>query len=163
MTDPLDMISQTLNTITGMDKLPRESQVEIDAEEDYLTARKNLKELVETGMEIVPDMLAVMTATQDPKMYQAAAAILKSVAALNAQMMDVSSKREKNTRLPTPQKPEDSTTHIEAKGPVYIGTTADIIKQRRLAKEKEQAIDVEAVQVKDPRQEEEIPGDSSEE
>lgn len=163
MTDPIDMISQTLNTLTGMDPLPRESQVEIDAEEDYLTARKNLKELVEKGMIIIPDMFAVMTATQDPKMYQAAAAVLKSVASLNAQMMDVSSKREKNTRQPVPSKSEEPGTTIEAKGPVYIGTTADIIKQRRLAKEKEQAIDVEAVHVKDPRQEEETLGDSSEE
>lgn len=149
MSNELDPISSVFNTGVPVPLTPRPVKEETEApeiEDDYQTARSNLKELIDQMMENVPDIISVMQQSQTDRMYNAAATFVKAAADLNVSLsklsMDV--KKKKGKESPIQEAPRQVT---QSNTNVFVGSTEnflDILEKRR--KEPE-TIDVEVQEV----------------
>lgn len=95
-------------------------QSEIDSDFDF--ARNNIRELAEKGKIAVDNILQVASATDHPRAYEVAANLLKSMADINKDLIELQKKK----RDLMPQKEQPTITVDKA---VFVGSTADLIKQ----------------------------------
>lgn len=147
MNDPnLDTISNTLGAQTPVNYLPRPEQVQQDAQADYKDARKNIRELIDQGMETIPTMVQLMKEAQSDKMFSAGAVVLKTLSELNLQLSKLSKEEMASEKTPAePQKQTNIGTQY-----VYVGTTEALLQQnrdRQRIQESQEVIDVEVLEV----------------
>lgn len=101
------------------------SSVENDAE----FARLNIKELITKGNKAVDGILHVAKESEHPRAYEVAAAMLKNLADMNKDLMEIQ-KRKKDLSPKEFDKP-----NINVNQAVFVGTTAELVeflKQKKL-------------------------------
>jgi hypothetical protein len=106
----------------GTQSLPAPIVVQSDIDSDFEFARKNIRELAEKGKVAVDNILQVASATDHPRAYEVAANLLKSMADINKDLIELQKKK----RDLTPQKEQPQITVDKA---VFVGSTSDLIKQ----------------------------------
>jgi hypothetical protein len=106
----------------GTQSLPAPIIVQSDIDSDFEFARKNIRELAEKGKVAVDNILQVASATDHPRAYEVAANLLKSMADINKDLIELQKKK----RDLTPQKEQPQITVDKA---VFVGSTSDLIKQ----------------------------------
>ena len=102
--------------------LPAPIIVQSDIDSDFEFARNNIRELAEKGKVAVDNILQVASATDHPRAYEVAANLLKSMADINKDLIELQKKK----RDLTPQKDQPQITVDKA---VFVGSTSDLIKQ----------------------------------
>ena len=139
----MDSISTSLDTATPMDFLPRPAVEESTAKEDFVLARKNMKEIIEQAMSTLPMMVHLMQEAQSDKMYSAGATMFKTLTDLNKDLAKLS-KEESKSDSPAPV----NQTYI-AQQTVYEGTTESYLAKLKAQREQVQlpAIEAEVVEV----------------
>jgi hypothetical protein len=131
----MNKINQNLSEIFDVEPLevkPKESQmVEVveasqndDAEADFAFARKNVKDLIKQGSAAVGNILEVAKASEHPRAYEVAATMLKTMADMNKDLLDMQKKRQD---LNPASKPEAQQINVDKA--VFVGSTAELIKQ----------------------------------
>jgi hypothetical protein len=106
----------------GTQSLPAPIVVQSDIDSDFEFARNNIRELAEKGKVAVDNILQVASATDHPRAYEVAANLLKSMADINKDLIELQKKK----RDLTPQKEQPQITVDKA---VFVGSTSDLIKQ----------------------------------
>jgi hypothetical protein len=106
----------------GTQSLPAPIIVQSDIDSDFEFARNNIRELAEKGKVAVDNILQVASATDHPRAYEVAANLLKSMADINKDLIELQKKK----RDLTPQKEQPQITVDKA---VFVGSTSDLIKQ----------------------------------
>jgi hypothetical protein len=106
----------------GTQSLPAPIVVQSDIDSDFEFARNNIRELAEKGKAAVDNILQVASATDHPRAYEVAANLLKSMADINKDLIELQKKK----RDLTPQKEQPQITVDKA---VFVGSTSDLIKQ----------------------------------
>jgi hypothetical protein len=106
----------------GTQSLPAPIVVQSDIDSDFEFARNNIRELAEKGKVAVDNILQVASATDHPRAYEVAANLLKSMADINKDLIELQKKK----RDLMPQKEQPQITVDKA---VFIGSTSDLIKQ----------------------------------
>jgi hypothetical protein len=106
----------------GTQSLPAPIVVQSDIDSDFEFARNNIRELAEKGKAAVDNILQVASATDHPRAYEVAANLLKSMADINKDLIELQKKK----RDLMPQKEQPQITVDKA---VFIGSTSDLIKQ----------------------------------
>lgn len=106
----------------GTQSLPAPIVVQSDIDSDFEFARKNIRELAEKGKVAVDNILQVASATDHPRAYEVAANLLKSMADINKDLIELQKKK----RDLMPQKEQPQITVDKA---VFVGSTSDLIKQ----------------------------------
>jgi hypothetical protein len=106
----------------GTQSLPAPIIVQSDIDSDFEFARNNIRELAEKGKVAVDNILQVASATDHPRAYEVAANLLKSMADINKDLIELQKKK----RELTPQKDQPQITVDKA---VFVGSTSDLIKQ----------------------------------
>jgi hypothetical protein len=106
----------------GTQSLPAPIVVQSDIDSDFEFARNNIRELAEKGKVAVDNILQVASATDHPRAYEVAANLLKSMADINKDLIELQKKK----RDLTPQKDQPQITVDKA---VFVGSTSDLIKQ----------------------------------
>ena len=106
----------------GTQSLPAPTVVQSDIDSDFEFARNNIRELAEKGKVAVDNILQVASATDHPRAYEVAANLLKSMADINKDLIELQKKK----RDLTPQKEQPQITVDKA---VFVGSTSDLIKQ----------------------------------
>jgi hypothetical protein len=106
----------------GTQSLPAPIIVQSDIDSDFEFARNNIRELAEKGKVAVDNILQVASATDHPRAYEVAANLLKSMADINKDLIELQKKK----RDLMPQKEQPQITVDKA---VFIGSTSDLIKQ----------------------------------
>ena len=106
----------------GTQSLPAPIIVQSDIDSDFEFARNNIRELAEKGKAAVDNILQVASATDHPRAYEVAANLLKSMADINKDLIELQKKK----RDLMPQKEQPQITVDKA---VFIGSTSDLIKQ----------------------------------
>jgi hypothetical protein len=106
----------------GTQSLPVPIVVQSDIDSDFEFARNNIRELAEKGKVAVDNILQVASATDHPRAYEVAANLLKSMADINKDLIELQKKK----RDLTPQKEQPQITVDKA---VFVGSTSDLIKQ----------------------------------
>ena len=99
-----------------------------DVETDFNIARTNINSLLQKGNVAVDNLLHVAKETEHPRAYEVVANLIKTMADLNKDLLDIQKKRkELNNNKPTSEK-----TIIDKA--VFIGSTAEMVKLIRSSK-----------------------------
>lgn len=144
MTDDqyVDPISKALNAATPIGSLPRpvveenlpavidESEPH-EIEDDYQEARSNIKELISQTMEQIPDLINLMSQSQNEKMISAVSGFIKTAGDLNLNM----SKLSKDIKTPKTVKgsnsSESSVGAPQSINAIFVGSTEEFLRKLR--------------------------------
>ena len=97
---------------------------------DYNLVRKNLKEIIDTGNTAIDGILTVASETESPRAYEVAAQMIKNVADVNKDLIEM------HNKMKTIKKEETNLNHT-TNNSIYVGSTSDLqdlINQSRSAK-----------------------------
>lgn len=87
------------------------------ASQDYEFTRKNLKTLIETGAEGLQGILKVANESDSPRAYEVLATMMKTIADINVNLMDVSTKYAETNKVTIKNNTNNS---------IFVGTTKDL-------------------------------------
>ena len=125
---PFDKLSETLNT-TFNPHLPVKTEKQVvlsqsgeeKVDKDYVQIRKNLYELIDTGKDAVQSILDVAKAGDSPRAYEVVSQLLKTVADMNKDVLEVHDKvkKIKEDKYSLTQKNTTNNT-------IYVGSTSEL-------------------------------------
>ena len=115
--DILDISSEIKTKTTQVVKVPEKTE---NIENDYKYTRENLYNLVERGQDAIDGILDVCKETENPRAYEVAGQLIKTVGETAEKLMDVQKK------LKDLEKENDSvrTQHNH----LYVGSTSELQK-----------------------------------
>ena len=119
----LDPISTTIEPVQTAELVTVEDDV-VDSDTDY--ARKNIRILIDKGIVAVDNLLQVSKESEHPRAYEVVAGLMKTMADLNKDLLELQ-KRRKDLK---PQL-ENTGGNITVEKAVFVGSTADLLKQIR--------------------------------
>ena len=90
-------------------------------ENDYDTARDNLRELLTTGQNALMHALEVAKQSEHPRAFEVVGNLMKQLADVNQQLMDLHQQKQK---LDAPKKGADKVTN----NAIFVGSTAELSK-----------------------------------
>jgi chromosome segregation ATPase len=93
-------------------------------EDDYDHARDNLRELLTQGKSALETALSVAKASEHPRAFEVVGGLMKQLADINQQLMDVHQQKKK-LEEPTKGTSSKEITHNNA---IFVGSTADLSK-----------------------------------
>ena len=89
LSDSLETTFETKEEVTKGRKVTEIQVNAVDSEKDYWLVRKNMKELISTGEEAIDGILKVATEGDSHRAYEVAAQMIKTVADVNKDLMDL--------------------------------------------------------------------------
>ncbi len=92
-------------------------------EDDYDHARDNLRELLTQGKSALETALSVAKQSEHPRAFEVVGGLMKQLADINQQLMDVHQQKKK---LEEPSK--GSTKEVTTNNAIFVGSTADLSK-----------------------------------
>lgn len=106
--------------------IPQEivSDIEKNIDSDYERSRMNLHTLLVQGQEALASALEVAKQSESPRAFEVVGALVKNLADINGQLLDLSEKRQKLT-VKKDEGPQKSVTNNNA---FFVGSTADLNK-----------------------------------
>jgi len=126
-------VDQNLSNILNTDYMPvaRENAKPItihqpqenNPDADY--SRSNYYNLIEKGNEALSGILEVARESQHPRAYEVAANMIKNLSDVTEKLMIL----QKQQKELNPQAAEQQTTNINVEKAVFVGSTADLLKQ----------------------------------
>lgn len=124
--DPIDNISKALD-IAFEPSTPKEEvnilkkeAKKIKAEKldvDFASARTNMKELINNGMNALDGIMKVAEASDSPRAYEVTALLLKTISEMNKDLITM---HEKNANIQ-----KEKVTNI-TNNSIYVGSTTDL-------------------------------------
>lgn len=100
--------------------LPATSDNKVEA--DYDETRRNLKVLLMQGQDALMGALEVAKQSEHPRAFEVVGNLIKQMADVNQQLMDVHQQHQKLTGAPKDKAPQTVNNNL------YVGTTADLNK-----------------------------------
>jgi len=124
-----DKISEALDVETPVSKAdieikkPKEIEVspDDDLNKDYISVRRNLKDLIQTGTGAIDGILNVASEGEHPRAYEVAAQLIKVVTDTNKELMDLH-KKVKDIQKDDVKLTQNNTTN----NAIYVGSTTDL-------------------------------------
>ena len=93
-----------------------------DTETDFEFARQNMKTLISQGNLAVEHIISVAKATDHPRAFEVVATLMNTVAGMNKDLMTIRKVKQDVTG-------EKKSQQINVDKAVFVGSTADLIKQ----------------------------------
>lgn len=100
--------------------------------EDYEFTRKNLRGLIDTGAEGLKGIMKVAMESDSPRAYEVLGNMIKTMAEINVNLMDVSAKFAETNKVTVKNNTNNS---------IFIGTTKDL---QKLLKQQSEVVEAEA-------------------
>jgi hypothetical protein len=122
----MNKLNQTLSEVLDVEPIKYQTEVvevKTPVEDDAEFARTNIRELIEKGNSAVDNLLLVATASEHPRAYEVAAGLIKNLADLNKDLLEI--QKRKRDLDPTQSK-SNSTTNIDKA--VFVGSTTELVK-----------------------------------
>ena len=94
-------------------------------ENDFDHVRGNIRELLSTGRSALYDMIEVAKQSEHPRSYEVVGTLMKQLADMNAQLLDV---HEKHQKLTGKEKTKLDTTTNVTNNAVFVGSTSELAK-----------------------------------
>jgi hypothetical protein len=117
--------------VKKMDSLPvSKERLDKDLGNDYKHVRGNLRDLIDVGQDAIDGILSVAQDSDSPRAYEVAGQMIKAVADMNKDLMDLHNKMKVITK-------EETTINHNTNNSIYVGSTSDLqdlINQSRSAK-----------------------------
>lgn len=95
-------------------------------EQDAEFARTNIKSLINSGSVAMNELLVVARDSQHPRAYEVAANMLKSLADLNKDLLEIQKKKRDLLIVPGQQNTDPNNVNIDKA--VFVGSTSDLLK-----------------------------------
>ena len=114
--DPI-VFSSPVEVVDG-EVVECQSSVEDDAE----FARCNIRNLIEKGNQAMDQLLQVANASEHPRAYEVAAGLIKNLADLNKDLLEIQKRRKDLTGENNPAK------NINVDKAVFVGSTTELVK-----------------------------------
>jgi hypothetical protein len=118
---PETQILPVIRTTTEI--VPAGNDVDVDA----AIARDNIKTLIDKGGAAIDNLLLVAQESEHPRAYEVAATFLKTLADMNKDLLDIQKKK-------NDLRPQESKSQINVEKAVFVGSTAELLKQIRESK-----------------------------
>jgi len=127
-------LNENLSEIFDIEPIKKEEKLELvpvehvntsenEIEEDFSYARNNIKGLISKGSLAVENILEVAKASEHPRAYEVAANLLKTMADMNKDLLDMQKKK----RDLTGEQKQSGPINVDKA--VFVGSTADLIKK----------------------------------
>ena len=91
----------------------------VDSEKDYWLVRKNMKELISTGEDAIDGIIKVATEGDAPRAYEVAAQMIKTVADVNKDLIDLHKKVKEINK-------EEVNINNTTNQSIYVCSTSDL-------------------------------------
>lgn len=115
-------------------------------EDDYNTARTNLRTLAEKADKIIDDLSDLAMDTENPKHFETLAALIKSATEANEKLLTIGKTRKETHKLAgRAGDPQEDTKQITVQNALFVGSTQELAKL--IAIEKSRKKDVEVIDV----------------
>lgn len=120
-------LNEKLSEVLDVEPISYQSTEIIEAktpvEDDAEFARQNIRTLIEKGNTAMDNLLLVANASEHPRAYEVAAGLIKNLADLNKDLLEIQ-KRKKD--LDPLQAKGGGTTNIDKA--VFVGSTTELVK-----------------------------------
>lgn len=104
-----------------------EIQLSSDAESDYALARKTFRSLIEQGNLAMEDMKELARQSESPRAYEVYATMMKTISETTKDLYDLQKKTKELKEVRGKPTQPDGAINVEKA--VFVGTTADLLKQ----------------------------------
>ena len=112
--EPIEIKQKTSTEVVTID-----SGNDIDIDTDF--ARKNIKQLIETGSKSFEELTTVANQSESPRAYEVLATMMKSLSDMNKDLLELQ-KRKRELQ------PKESTQNLNIDKAVFVGSTAELVK-----------------------------------
>ena len=133
MSKTSESLSEALGIENKVEILPPEEKTELvsvdlpDQETDYQLSRNTFRELIRKGNVAIDDMQELARQSEHPRTYEVFATMIKTIADVTKDLYDLQKKTKDLKEIRgKPTQPEGAVSVEKA---VFIGTTADLLKQ----------------------------------
>jgi N-formylglutamate amidohydrolase len=135
----MKQLNQNLSEIFDIEPIHEEPKSELVVEEvetgsdldsDLKLARSNIRELLQKSDGAIDNLLKVAEESEHPRAYEVAATLIKTMADLNKDLIDIQKKRKELTGV----SPKENNS-ISVDKAVFVGSTTDLIKMIKNNKE----------------------------
>lgn len=96
-----------------------------EIESDFNFARSNIRNLIRQGNGAIDNILQVAAASEHPRAYEVASNLIKTMADMNKDLLDIQKKKQELTG----KAPEAQTTTVNVDKAVFVGSTNDLLKK----------------------------------
>ena len=124
-------LSEALNTEPVeinpvVEVLPTEIVTTNVVEEDANFARSNIRELITKGNQAMDQLLAVAKESEHPRAYEVAATLIKSLADMNKDLLDLQKKRK--DLIPNEDGFAGNAKNLNVDKAIFVGSTNELVK-----------------------------------
>ena len=109
------------------DIVPKSGNQDQHIENDYDHVRGNIRELLSTGRSALYDMIEVAKNSEHPRSYEVVGTLMKQLADMNQQLLDVHSQKQKLTGTEK-KKEEPSSNQVTNNNAIFVGSTSELAK-----------------------------------
>jgi hypothetical protein len=109
-----------------------------NTDDDFEFARRTYYDLLVKGSEALEEMMDVARATEHPRAFEVLSGMMKNVADINGNLLDMHKKKKDLVKLDAPALPSPSTTNNN----MFVGSTAEL-QQMLIGKVKDVSPDPE--------------------
>ena len=95
-------------------------------EEDANFARSNIRELITKGNQAMDQLLAVAKESEHPRAYEVAATLIKSLADMNKDLLDLQKKRK--DLIPNADGFAGNAKNLNVDKAIFVGSTNELVK-----------------------------------
>lgn len=128
MTKKFDKLNETFDVdgeivSTEVEKVYKEPEIsKDDIKKDYEYTRANLYSLIEKGQEAINGIMELASETDQPRAYEVAGQLIKSVADTTDKLIDLQKK------LKTMEEDSKKATSVTNNNALFVGSTAELSK-----------------------------------
>ena len=117
-------VTGDLITKKGEVIVPHESEVQTNADSDYEASRMNLHTLLAQGQDALMHALEVAKQSEHPRAFEVVGGLMKNLADINHQLLDLSEKRQKLAQKVEKESGPATVTN----NAIFVGSTTELNK-----------------------------------
>jgi hypothetical protein len=124
-------VASEVITKTGEVIVPHDDRVDENVEYDYNKTRNNLHTLLQQGQEALIAALEVAKTSEHPRAFEVVGGLMKQLADINHQLLDLSEKRQKIVDKSHQQTSDQQPGTVVNNNAIFVGSTAELNKMIR--------------------------------
>lgn len=123
---PTEVAPTEIITKSGEVIVPQMAEIEKNVDYDYEKTRNNLHSLLSQGQDALMHALEVAKQSEHPRAFEVVGGLMKQLADVNHQLMDLSDKRQK--MMDKTKKDEPAGTQVTNNNAFFVGSTNELNK-----------------------------------
>lgn len=104
--------------------IPSEDTTNSDVDDDVEFARRNIKEILRTGMNAMETANEIASQSESPRAFEVLSTMMKTLGDMNSQLIDLHEKKKKAKGMKSSDEPPSKVTNNFA----FVGTPAELNK-----------------------------------